>query len=143
MADIFTDEAEDFAEDALFSDADQEPADISDAVPEIRDQSEVPVQSEQDAVEPEAGDSGDLPATSNEETDEGVETVPASDTVEQIDYTELLQQQNEYLESLVMETREMNYKLDDLSHAMPIMACMLGFVAGVLLVQIFSSYLRV
>ena len=37
----------------------------------------------------------------------------------------------------------MNYKLDDLSHAMPIMACMLGFVAGVLLVQIFSSYLRV
>ena len=132
MADIFTDEAEDFAEDALFSDADQEPADISDAVPEIRDQSEVPVQSEQDAVEPEAGDSG-----------EGVETVPASDTVGQIDYTELLQQQNEHLESLVMETREMNYKLDDLSHAMPIMACMLGFVAGVLLVQIFSSYLRV
>lgn len=45
MADIFTDEAEDFAEDALFSDADQESADISDAVPEIRDQSEVPVQS--------------------------------------------------------------------------------------------------
>lgn len=72
-----------------------------------------------------------------------VETVPASDTVGQIDYTELLQQQNEHLESLVMETREMNYKLDDLSHAMPIMACMLGFVAGVLLVQIFSSYLRV
>ena len=109
MADIFTDEAEDFAEDALFSDADQESADISDAVPEIRDQSEVPVQSEQDAVDHEAGDSGDLPATSNEETDEGVETVPASDTVEQIDYTELLQQQNEHLESLVMETREMNY----------------------------------
>lgn len=139
MADIFTDEAEGFAEDALFSDADQEPADISDAVPEIRDQSEVPVQSEQDAVEPEVGDSGDLSATSNE----GVETVPASDTVGQIDYTELLQQQNEHLESLVMETREMNYKLDDLSHAMPIMACMFGFVAGVLLVQIFSSYLRV
>ena len=108
MADIFTDEAEDFAEDALFSDADQEPADISDAVPEIRDQSEVPVQSEQDAVEPEAGDSGGLSATSNEEADEGVETVPTSDTVGQIDYTELLQQQNEHLESLVMETREMN-----------------------------------
>lgn len=88
MADIFTDEAEDFAEDALFSDADQEPADISDAVPEIRDQSEVPVQSEQDAVEPEAGDSGDLSATSSEEADEGVETVPASDTVGQIDYLE-------------------------------------------------------
>ena len=69
--------------------------------------------------------------------------LPASDTVGQIDYTELLQQQNEHLESLVMETRKMNYKLDDLSHAMPIMACMLGFVAGVLLVQIFSSYLRV
>ncbi len=62
------------------------------------------------------------------EADEGVETVPASDTVGQIDYTELLQQQNEHLESLVMETRKMNYKLDDLSHAMPIMACMLGFV---------------
>ena len=143
MADIFTDEAEDITEDALFSDADQEPAETSDTVPEIRDQSEVPIQSEQSAVDHEAGDSGDLPATSNEETDEGVETVSASDTVEQIDYTELLQQQNEYLESLVMETREMNYKLDDLSHAMPIMACMLGFVAGVLLVQIFSSYLRV
>ena len=83
MADIFTDEAEDFAEDALFSDPDQEPADISDAVQEIRDQSEVPVQSEQDAVEPEAGDSRDLSATSNEEADEGVETVPASDTVGQ------------------------------------------------------------
>lgn len=94
-------------------------------------------------MEPEAGDSGDLSATSSEEADEGVETVPASDTVGQIDYTELLQQQNEHLESLVMETRKMNYKLDDLSHAMPIMACMLGFVAGVLLVQIFSSYLRV
>lgn len=143
MADIFTDEAEDITEDALFSDADQEPAETSDTVPEIRDQSEVPIQSEQSAVDHEAGDSGDLPATSNEETDEGVETVSASDTVEQIDYTELLQQQNEYLESLVMETREMNYKLDDLSHAMPIIACMLGFVAGVLLVQIFSSYLRV
>ena len=143
MADIFTDEAEDITEDALFSDADQEPAETSDTVPEIRDQSEVPIQSEQSAVDHEAGDSGDLPATSNEETDEGVETVSASDTVEQIDYTELLQQQNEYLESLVMETREMNYKLDDLSHAMPIMSCMLGFVAGVLLVQIFSSYLRV
>ena len=143
MADIFTDEAEDITEDALFSDADQEPAETSDTVPEIRDQSEVPIQSEQNAVDHEAGDSGDLPATSNEETDEGVETVPASDTVGQIDYTELLQQQNEYLESLVMETREMNYKLDDLSHAMPIIACMLGFVAGVLLVQIFSSYLRV
>ena len=143
MADIFTDEAEDITEDALFSDADQEPAETSDTVPEIRDQSEVPIQSEQSAVDHEAGDSGDLPATSNEETDEGVETVSASDTVEQIDYTELLQQQNEHLESLVMETREMNYKLDDLSHAMPIIACMLGFVAGVLLVQIFSSYLRV
>lgn len=143
MADIFTDEAEDITEDALFSDADQEPAETSDTVPEIRDQSEVPIQSEQSAVDHEAGDSGDLPATSNEETDEGVETVSASDTVEQIDYTELLQQQNEYLEFLVMETREMNYKLDDLSHAMPIMSCMLGFVAGVLLVQIFSSYLRV
>ena len=143
MADIFTDEAEDITEDALFSDADQEPAETSDTVPEIRDQSEVPIQSEQSAVDHEAGDSGDLPATSNEETDEGVETVSASDTVEQIDYTELLQQQNEYLEFLVMETREMNYKLDDLSHAMPIIACMLGFVAGVLLVQIFSSYLRV
>ena len=143
MADIFTDEAEDITEDALFSDADQEPADTSDTVPEIRDQSEVPVQSEQSTVDQEAGDSGDLSATPNEETDEGVETVPASDTVEQIDYTELLQQQNEHLESLVMETREMNQKLDDLSHAMPIMSCMLGFVAGVLLVQIFSSYLRV
>ena len=137
MADIFTDEAEDITEDALFSDADQEPADTSDTVPEIRDQSEVPVQSEQSTVDHEAGDSGDLSATPNEETDEGVETV------EQIDYTELLQQQNEHLESLVMETREMNQKLDDLSHAMPIMSCMLGFVAGVLLVQIFSSYLRV
>lgn len=143
MADIFTDEAEDFAEDALFSDADQESADISDAVPEIRDQSEVPVQSEQDAVDHEAGDSGDLPATSNEETDEGVETVPASDTVEQIDYTELLQLQNQHLESLVMETKEMNERLTDFNHAMPVMVCMLGFVAGVLLVQIFSSYLRV
>ena len=143
MADIFTDEAADITEDALFSDADQEPADISDEVPEIRDQSEVPVQSEQDTVEHEAGDSGGLSVTSNEEAAERVETVPASDTVEQIDYTELLQQQNEHLESMVMETREMNQKLDDLSHAMPIMACMLGFVAGVLLVQIFSSYLRV
>ena len=96
MADIFTDEAEDITEDALFSDADQEPAETSDTVPEIRDQSEVPIQSEQSAVDHEAGDSGDLPATSNEETDEGVETVSASDTVEQIDYTELLQQQNDY-----------------------------------------------
>lgn len=143
MADIFTDEAEDFTEDALFSDADQEPADTSDTVPEVRDQSEVPVQSEQSTVDHEADDSGDLSATSNEEANEGVEKVSASDTVEQIDYTELLQQQNEHLESLVMETREINYKLDDLSHAMPIIACMLGFVAGVLLVQIFSSYLRV
>ena len=143
MADIFTDEAEDFTEDALFSDADQEPADTSDTVPEVRDQSEVPVQSEQSTVDHEADDSGDLSATSNEEANEGVEKVSASDTVEQIDYTELLQQQNEHLESLVMETREMNQKLDDLSHAMPIIACMLGFVAGVLLVQIFSSYLRV
>ena len=143
MADIFTDEAEDFAEDALFSDADQESADISDAVPEIRDQSEVPVQSEQDAVDHEAGDSGDLPATSNEETDEGVETVPASDTVGQIDYTELLQQQNEHLESLVMETREMNYKLDDLSNAIHILDCILGFAAGVMLVPIFRYYTRV
>lgn len=143
MADIFTDEAEDFAEDALFSDADQDFSSEVEPVPETPEQPEVPVQSEQNAVDHEAGDSGDLPATSNEETDEGVETVPASDTVEQINYTELLQQQNEHLESLVMETREMNYKLDDLSHAMPIMACMLGFVAGVLLVQIFSSYLRV
>lgn len=143
MADIFTDEAEDFTENALFSDAGQELADTSDTVPEVRDQPEVPVQSEQSTVDHEAGDSGDLSATSNEEADEGVEAVSASDTVEQIDYTELLQQQNEHLESLVMETREMNYKLDDLSHAMPIIACMLGFVAGVLLVQIFSSYLRV
>lgn len=143
MADIFTDEAEDFTEDALFSDAGQEPADTSDTVPEVRDQSEVPVQSEQSTVDHEVGDSGDLSAISNEEANEGVEKVSASDTVEQIDYTELLQQQNEHLESLVMETREMNYKLDDLSYAMPIIACMLGFVAGVLLVQIFSSYLRV
>ena len=74
---------------------------------------------------------------------EGVETVPASDTLEQIDYTELLQLQNQHLESLVMETKEMNERLTDFNHAMPVMVCMLGFVAGVLLVQIFSSYLRV
>lgn len=37
----------------------------------------------------------------------------------------------------------MNERLTDFNHAMPVMVCMLGFVAGVLLVQIFSSYLRV
>ncbi len=105
MADIFTDEAEDFAEDALFSDADQEPADISDAVPEIRDQSEVPVQSEQDAVEPEAGDSGDLSATSSEEADEGVETVPASDTVGQID-VQVLEFQKQQTEASIVALSE-------------------------------------
>ena len=143
MADIFTDEAEDLTDNAMFSDTDQELGDASDPVSEIPEQSEISVQSEQDAVEHEAGSSGDVPATSNEETVEGMETLPASDTVEQIDYTELLTQQNKLLESLVMETRETNQVLTDLNHAMPIMVCMLGFVAGVLLVQIFSSYLRV
>ena len=91
----------------------------------------------------EAGFSGDLSSPADTQVSEGVETVPASDTVEQIDYTELLQLQNQHLESLVMETKEMNERLTDFNHAMPVMVCMLGFVAGVLLVQIFSSYLRV
>lgn len=143
MADIFTDETEDLTESTDFSDDGQELGGTSDPVPEIPDQTAVPVQSEQSSVADEARSSGGVSADPVGETGEGVETVQASDTVEQIDYTELLQQQNQYLESLVMETRETNERLEDLTHAMPIVSVMLGFVAGVLLVQIFSSYLRV
>lgn len=143
MADIFTDEVSDISEDALYSDADQDFSSEVEPVPETPDQPEVPVQSEQSTLDHETGDSGDLLASSDQKVNEGVETVPGSDPIEQIDYTELLKQQNQQLESLVMETKEMNQQLTNLNHSTPIMVCMLGFVAGVLLVQIFSSYFRV
>lgn len=143
MEDIFADETEDLTDSNIFSDGTQETEPSADTATETPAPSAVPVQPEQDSLGDEAGFSGDLSSPADTHVSEGVETVPASDTVEQIDYTELLQLQNQHLESLVMETKEMNERLADFNHAMPVMVCMLGFVAGVLLVQIFSSYLRV
>lgn len=143
MEDIFADETEDLTDSNIFSDGTQETEPSADTATETPAPSAVPVQPEQDSLVDEAGFSGDLSSPTDTQVSEGVETVPASDTVEQIDYMELLQLQNQHLESLVMETKEMNERLTDFNHAMPVMVCMLGFVAGVLLVQIFSSYLRV
>ena len=143
MADTFTDGTEDFSEVLLSPDPDEGSAETSETVPEVSEQPALSVPSEQDAVDHEAVSSDDVAASSGEETAEGVETISSFGTVEQIDYTELLQQQNMYLSSLVAETRETNERLSDLNHAMPIVSCMFGFVVGVLLVQIFSSYLRI
>ena len=108
MEDIFADETEDLTDSSIFSDGTQETEPSADTATETPAPSAVPVQPEQDSLGDEAGFSGDLSSPADTQVSEGVETVPASDTVEQIDYTELLQLQNQHRESLVMETNEMN-----------------------------------
>ena len=142
MAEVYTDTE---AADGLFSDTPEEVQEPESEVPEAPVQSEdptVPVSSEPDSLDQQADSSGDSSVSTDEETSEGMEEVSTVDPVEQIDYTDLLKQQNQYLESLVMETRETNEHLTDIKHAMPVIVCMLGFVIGVILAQILASYIR-
>ena len=143
MAEVYTDTE---VADGLFSDTPeeiQEPESEVSEAPVQSEESTVSVSSEPDSLDQQVDNSGNSSVSTDEETSEGMEEIPIVDTVEQIDYTDLLKQQNQYLESVVMETKEVSQQLETLNHATPIMVCMLGFVAGVLLVQIFSSYLRV
>lgn len=143
MAEVYTDTE---VADGLFSDTPeeiQEPESEVSEAPVQSEESTVSVSSEPASLDQQVDNSGNSSVSTDEETSEGMEEIPIVDTVEQIDYTDLLKQQNQYLESVVMETKEVSQQLETLNHATPIMVCMLGFVAGVLLVQIFSSYLRV
>lgn len=111
MAEVYTDTE---AADGLFSDTLEDVQEPESEVPEAPVQSEeptVPVSSEPDSLDQQADSSGNFSVSTDAETSEGMEEISTVDSVEQIDYTDLLKQQNQYLESLVMETRETNEHL--------------------------------
>lgn len=148
MADIFTDSV-DQQIDQGYVQPDQSFSDgtVLDLMPELSpvpEPTEIPVLAAPDFVSDEQQEQNSSPDLQPElpdlEAGNQAETVLATD---QIDYTELLQKHNEILDSLLLEVRETNARLSGIANAMPVLMCMLGFIIGVLLIQILASYLRV
>lgn len=105
----------------------------------------LPVPDQQNPVAGETGSTDNSDTDAGTGTPEGVEKVPAPDTVtqfEQIDYTDLLSRQNELLETLVLRDAKLDQDMRTLQNAMPAVMCMLGVIAGLLLLQILASYIR-
>lgn len=100
------------------------------------------VQAEQDPLDQQADTGSDTSVSSDKDFSEGVETLQDSATVGTVDYTDLLKEQNEHLQSLISETRQCRQELENIQNAMPGMMCALGLVIGLLLLQILASYLR-
>lgn len=98
-----------------------------------------------DQQSPLAGETDNISSSDTDtgtEIPEGVETVPASDTIAQIDYTELLTRQNELLETLILKDEKLDQDIRTVQNAMPAVMCMLGVIVGLLLLQVLASYIR-
>lgn len=134
MADIFDDSPvnTDFGTDPTIT---TEPLPTVTPVP-------VPVQDQQGNLDLQASDFNNTVSDDGTQTSEGMEEVPASDPVTVIDYTDILTKQNENLETLILEQQKTNQELTNIQNAMPGVMCMLGVVIGLLLLQIFASYIR-
>lgn len=106
----------------------------------------LPVQDQQDSMADKTDTAGDLSAVSGKEVSEGVEEVPAADTVDYETYLEqLIQQnekQNELLQTLIKEDKKLDQDMKSVQNAMPAVMCMLGVIIGLLLLQILASYIR-
>ena len=102
----------------------------------------LPVPDQQSPVADKTDASGDPSPVTGEEVPEGVEEVPDPDTVEQIDYTELLARQNELLEAIILQDEKLDQDMRTVQNAMPAVMCMMGVVIGVLLLHILASYIR-
>ena len=106
----------------------------------------LPVQDQQDSMADKTDTAGDPSAVSGKEVSEGVEEVPAADTVDYETYLEqLIQQnekQNELLQTLIKEDKQLDQDMKSVQNAMPAVMCMLGVIIGLLLLQILASYIR-
>lgn len=106
----------------------------------------LPVQDQQDSMADKTDTAGDPSAVSGKEVSEGVEEVPAPDTVDYETYLEqLIQQnekQNELLQTLIKEDTKLDQDMKSVQNAMPAVMCMLGVIIGLLLLQILASYIR-
>lgn len=106
----------------------------------------LPVQDQQDSMADKTDTAGDPSAVSGKEVSEGVEEVPAADTVDYETYLEqLIQQnekQNELLQTLIKEDKKLDQDMKSVQNAMPAVMCMLGVIIGLLLLQILASYIR-
>ena len=102
----------------------------------------LPVPDQQSPVADKADTSGDPAADPGTEVSDGVEEVPAADTVEQIDYTDLLTRQNELLEMIILKDEKLDQDMRTVQNAMSAVMCMMGVIVGLLLLQILASYIR-
>lgn len=106
----------------------------------------LPVQDQQDSMADKTDTAGDPSAVSGKEVSEGVEEVPAADTVDYETYLkQLIQQnekQNELLQTLIKEDTKLDQDMKSVQNAMPAVMCMLGVIIGLLLLQILASYVR-
>lgn len=106
----------------------------------------LPVQDQQDSMADKTDTAGDPSAVSGKEVSEGVEEVPAADTVDYETYLkQLIQQnekQNELLQTLIKEDKKLDQDMKSVQNAMPAVMCMLGVIIGLLLMQILASYIR-
>ncbi|RHO85431.1 hypothetical protein DW049_14070 [Ruminococcus sp. AF41-9] len=102
----------------------------------------LPVPDQQSPVADKVDTSGDPAADPGTEVSDGVEEVPAADTVEQIDYTDLLTRQNELLEMIILKDEKLDQDMRTVQNAMPAVMCMMGVIVGLLLLQILASYIR-
>ncbi|MDD7218886.1 MAG: hypothetical protein PUI16_02675 [Clostridia bacterium] len=134
MADIFDDSP-------VNTDFGTDPAITTEPLPTVTPVP-VPVQDQQGTLDLQASDSNNTVSDDGTQTSEGMEEVPASDSVTVIDYTDILTKQNENLETLILEQQKTNQELTNIQNAMPGVMCMLGVVIGLLLLQIFASYIR-
>lgn len=134
MADIFDDSP-------VNTDFGTDPAITTEPLPTVTPVP-VPVQDQQGNLDLQASDFNNTVSDDGTQTSEGMEEVPASDSVTVIDYTDILTKQNENLETLILEQQKTNQELTNIQNAMPGVMCMLGVVIGLLLLQIFASYIR-
>lgn len=143
MAELFTDGA-----DVNFgSDPEITPEPAVEPTPTVAPASTpLPVQDQQNSVADQTDTAGDPSTVSGKEVSEGVEEVPAADTVNYETYLEqLIQQnekQNESLQALIKEDKKLDQDVKSVQNAMPAVMCMLGVIIGLLLLQILASYIR-
>lgn len=145
MAELFTDGTNvDFGTDLLITPepaVESEPTLAPTEAP-VPTATPLPVPDQQSPVADKADISGDPAADSGTEVSDGVEEVPAADTVEQIDYTDLLTRQNELLEMIILKDEKLDQDMRTVQNAMPAVMCMMGVIVGLLLLQILASYIR-
>lgn len=145
MAELFTDGTNvDFGTDLLITPepaVESEPT-LAPTESPVPTATPLPVPDQQSPVADKADTSGDPAADSGTEVSDGVEEVPAADTVEQIDYTDLLTRQNELLEMIILKDEKLDQDMRTVQNAMPAVMCMMGVIVGLLLLQILASYIR-